>query len=101
MGDAELGNALIEFWARNVRSYRDEVVLSMEATRLANNGRSPERAYRGGSTRASAPGGGRVRRERVGKVDDSERNGGHENPGLEVVPRWWTWDRDNACAVPA
>ena len=29
-------SALIEFWARNVRSYRDEVVLSMEATRLAN-----------------------------------------------------------------
>ena len=36
MGDAEPGNALIEFWARNVRSYRNEVVLSMEATRLAN-----------------------------------------------------------------
>lgn len=29
-------NALVGFWARNVRCFRDEVLLSMEATRLAN-----------------------------------------------------------------
>ena len=31
------GNALVAFWTKNVRCYRDEVTLSMEATRLANN----------------------------------------------------------------
>ena len=36
MVDGPPVSALVEFWARNVRSYRDEVVLSMEATRLAN-----------------------------------------------------------------
>lgn len=36
MVDGPPVSALIEFWARNVRSYRDEVVLSMEATRVAN-----------------------------------------------------------------
>lgn len=28
--------ALVGFWARNARCFRDEVFLSMEATRLAN-----------------------------------------------------------------
>ena len=31
------GNALVSFWTKNVRCYRDEVSISMEATRLAND----------------------------------------------------------------
>lgn len=34
-GDQDRGS-LVQFWAKNVRCYREEVVLSMEATRLAN-----------------------------------------------------------------
>ena len=50
MASAEPKAALIEFWARNVRSYRDEVVLSMEGTRLAN-----KHVVRNVSTAATAP----------------------------------------------
>lgn len=43
-------SALVGFWARNVRCFRDEVFLSMEATRLAN-----ENVVRAARTASASP----------------------------------------------